>query len=111
MAALESELEKEHEAAGEPWDNDGDYPEPWKSRFEAVDTRVCSVPVVGGDTATFRGGNDAEFIVEARQHVPRLTAEVRRLWARVAELEKERDGMTILPYTNVVCLNRMVPLC
>jgi hypothetical protein len=30
---------------------------------------------------------DAAFCGAARQHVPRLTAEVRRLWARVAELD------------------------
>lgn len=79
MLAASGEIECEHEAAGSPWTAGGEYPEPWASRAQTVNPRVCSVPASYGDTATGRHAADAWFIAEARTDIPALLARVREL--------------------------------
>jgi len=59
------------------------------SAFAALPETQCAyVPVVGGDTGTAQGMKDAAFIAAAREALPRLVAEVRRLRADPAPIVK-----------------------
>jgi hypothetical protein len=55
----------------------------------AANPAVCSVPAYAGDTAGGRHVDNAKFVAAAREDVPALVAEVRRLLAKKDELGRE----------------------
>ena len=94
----------EQAATKGPWENDGggeinqhfSLPEPWAT---VVSTDVaCMAYCYGGSAAGVERDEDAEFIAHARDDVPALLAEVRRLRAmeqRVRELH-HRDVAVVI---------------
>ena len=86
-AYLDAIEQRANAATDGPWDYDGcgeisqhfSLPEPWAT---VVSTDVaCMAYCYGGSAAGAERDEDAEFIAHARDDVPRLLAEVRRLQA------------------------------
>jgi hypothetical protein len=88
LIQADARLEAEHEAAGAPWDEDGEPSGEWRSRFADVAPRVCSVPPSYGDTATGRHAADAQFIAHARADIPWLLEQLAAQTARLTALER-----------------------
>ena len=68
-----------YQAAGSPRNERGDMMMEWREKFYEVDTDVCHVPPIAGDTATGRHAKDAALIEEIRNALPLLIAELRRM--------------------------------
>ena len=87
----EREIERQHEAAGSPWDSCGNYPEPWRTLAYEADSDVAAVPALSGDSACGRHAADAVWIVAAHNHYPALAEEIRRLREEAIEHEQSFD--------------------
>ena len=91
MVEATARLEREHEVAGEPYDDEGEPSGEWAARFAAVAPAVARVPPSYGDTATGRHAADAAFIAAARIDVPRLLDALEAAEQATREAVEERD--------------------
>lgn len=99
MRKLIDEVERlDREATPGPWHRrDAETENGYVTSAVSLDTAdedgltPCDLPIVGRTITAGIAGNDAALIAHYRTAAPLLAAEVERLDARLAEVERERD--------------------